>query len=63
MGTRRSVTLQAAPAPQAAPAATMGAGGSTLKEGERLRVLEKKSDYVRVRDQQGNEGWVPASAL
>ena len=61
-GAKREVTLQAAPATEAAPAPTMGSS-ATKARGEKLRVLEKKNDYVRVRDQEGNEGWVPASAL
>jgi hypothetical protein len=63
-GTRREVQLQAAPAPAAAPAATMGrSGGAQLERGERLKVLEKKGDFTKVRDQQGNEGWVQSDAL
>jgi hypothetical protein len=61
-GAKREVIMQAAPAPAAQPAATMGSSATKAK-GERLRVLEKQNDYVRVRDEEGNEGWVPASAL
>ncbi len=60
---KREVQLQVAPAATAAPAPTMGMGGATKSSGERLKVLEKKSDFTRVRDQQGNEGWVPTDAL
>lgn len=64
-GARREVQLQAAPAPAAPPAAVMGrgAGGAQVGVGEKLKVLEKKSGYTRVRDQQGNEGWVDDEAL
>ncbi|MDP1829038.1 MAG: hypothetical protein Q8L48_37595 [Archangium sp.] len=58
--TKRSLTLQAAPMKAAPPAATAPA---PMKAGEKLKVLEKKQDYTRVRDQQGNEGWVPSDAL
>ena len=58
--TKRSLSLQAAPSAGAAPAATAPA---PMKAGEKLKVLEKKQDYTRVRDQQGNEGWVPSDAL
>lgn len=61
--TKAPVQLQAAPRPSAAPAATMGEGTGALSKGQKLRVLEKKEDYTRVRDQQGNEGWVPNTAL
>lgn len=64
-GTRRQVQLQAAPAPTAPAAATMGrgAGGAQLGAGEKLKTMEKKNGYTRVRDQQGNEGWVNDEAL
>ncbi|MBL8909638.1 MAG: hypothetical protein JNM17_02935 [Archangium sp.] len=58
--TNREVTLQAAPT-AAAPAAPTRA--RPVSNGEKLKVLEKKQDYSRVRDTQGNEGWVPNSAL
>ena len=62
-GTTRSVQLQMAPTVNAAPAATMGQGGGAMPKGEKLKVLEKSGDFVKVRDQQGNEGYVPADAL
>ena len=62
-GTTRSVQLQAAPSPKSAPAATMGAGDGSVAKGQKLKVLEKAGEFVRVRDQQGNEGYVPADAL
>ena len=34
-----------------------------MKAGEKLKVLERKNDDAKVRDTQGNEGWVPAEAL
>jgi hypothetical protein len=58
--TKRALTLQDAPAKAAPPAATAPA---PMKAGEKLKVLERKQDYTRVRDQQGNEGWVPSDAL
>jgi uncharacterized protein YgiM (DUF1202 family) len=41
----------------------MGAGSGNVGKGEKLRVLEKKGDYVKVRDAQGNEGFVPADVF
>ena len=58
--TKRSLNLQASPSPSAPPAAT---ASGPMKAGEKLKVLERKQDYTRVRDQQGNEGWVPTDAL
>ena len=59
--TKRAINLQASPSPAAPPAATAPA---PMKAGEKLKVLEKnKEGYSRVRDQQGNEGWVPSDAL
>ena len=62
-GTNRAVTLQAQPTANAPRAATMGQGGGSVAKGEKLKVLDKSGDFVRVRDQQGNEGYVPADAL
>jgi hypothetical protein len=61
---RRPVAMQAAPAPSAAPV-TAPAGGSavTTATSTPVRVLEKKGAYSRVRDTQGNEGWVPSDSL
>ncbi|HZS39070.1 MAG TPA: hypothetical protein VFF06_19700 [Polyangia bacterium] len=60
---RREVTMQAAPAPTAA--AVSGAGGESVstKRSTKVRVLERQGDYSRVRDAEGNEGYVPNSAL
>jgi hypothetical protein len=59
----RPVQLQSAPAAEAPAASTMGAGSGSVSKGEKVRVLEKKGDFVKVRDAQGNEGYVPASAF
>lgn len=59
---KREVTLQAAPMKAAPAAATMGESAA-MKPGKKLRVLEKKEDFTKVRDEQGNEGWVPTDAL
>jgi hypothetical protein len=63
--TKREVRMQAEPMPAAPPAATMGrgAGGASLGAGERLKVLQKQGDFTKVRDEQGNEGWVDSKAL
>ena len=50
-----SVQLRAAPALDAPSIATE-------RHGVRMRVLEKKGDQVKVRDEEGNEGWMPADA-
>jgi hypothetical protein len=62
---RREVVLQAEPAPAAPPVARpSGAGaGVSLKTTTKLRVLESKPGYKKVRDAEGNEGWVDSSAL
>jgi hypothetical protein len=62
---KREVQLQAEPSVAAPPAPTMGrgAGGASLGAGERLKVLEKQGDFTKVRDEQGNEGWVDSKAL
>jgi hypothetical protein len=57
---KRSVNLQAAPSAAAPPAPTAKA---PMSSGEKLKVLERKDSYTKVRDQQGNEGWVPTDAL
>ena len=64
-GTRKEVQLQAAPTAAAPAATTMGrgSGGAQLSAGEKLKTMEKKNGYTRVRDQQGNEGWVNDEAL
>ena len=33
------------------------------RKGTRMRVLQKKGDEVQVRDELGNEGWVPAGEM
>jgi hypothetical protein len=51
------------------PAPSAGAGGSrpdSVAEetaGTSMRVLEQKGDMAKVRDEAGNEGWLPAEAL
>ncbi|MDY7227313.1 SH3 domain-containing protein [Hyalangium rubrum] len=61
--TRREVTLQSAPAPSAGPVPASEVTTQSLKPGAALRVLEKKDNYAKVRDDQGNEGWVEQDAL
>lgn len=60
---KRPVQLQAAPRKDAAPAPTMGTSSADMPKGQKLRVLEKSGAFVKVRDQQGNEGYVPADAM
>ena len=40
-----------------------GAPRSGDTAGTRLRVLERTDGYAKVRDEQGNDGWVPTDAL
>ena len=60
---RREVALQSAPAPAAAPVAGAGGGEQRINTASKLRVLGRKGGYANVRDDQGNEGWVPNDAL
>lgn len=57
------VALQSAPATAAAPVAAPEGGTTSLKPTSKLRVLGRKGGFANVRDDQGNEGWVPADAL
>ena len=59
---RRAVTLQAAPAPTAPAVAAQSVTTQQLRPGSKVRMLEKKGGYVRVRDEQGNEGWTSTDA-
>ena len=60
---RSAVMLQAAPAPSAPAVAKETVTTQELNTKSRVRMLEKKGSYVKVRDEQGNEGWAPASAF
>ena len=60
---KKKVMLQSAPAPSAKPVAPSTVTTQSLGQGTRVKVLEKKDSYVRVRDEQGNEGWVDQDAL
>jgi hypothetical protein len=53
---RSDANLLAQPAPTAAPAAP-------ARHGTRMKVISKKGNMTQVRDEMGNEGWVPADAL
>lgn len=50
------VVLKAAPKPDSKGVGTSAAGTG-------MKVLERKDDQVKVRDEQGNEGWVDSQAL
>jgi hypothetical protein len=61
---KRPVAMQAAPEPAAASVAPVGGTGSvTTAPSTPVRVLDKKGRYSRVRDTEGNEGWVPTDSL
>jgi hypothetical protein len=72
---KRPAIMREAPAAEAAPVAApadfekaraegkgAGAGVSTAPA-TRVRVLEKKNGFAKVRDTQGNEGWVDEDSL
>jgi hypothetical protein len=69
---KRPMAMQAAPEPAAPPVASVGGvlgagrGASSsvsTAPSTPVRVLEKKGTYSRVRDTEGNEGWVPSDSL
>jgi hypothetical protein len=61
---RRPVQMQSAPAPSSPPVAEpTGRGAVSTATTTKVRVLDKKGTYSRVRDAEGNEGWVPADSL
>jgi hypothetical protein len=72
---RRPVTLRSAPSASAAPVATPAElaapaaiegkprKGISATAQTRVRVLERQGDSVRIRDTEGNEGWIDSDAL
>ena len=61
---RRSVELQSAPSPAAPPVAEPdGSGAVSTTPATKVRILGHKGGYSRVRDAQGNEGWVRSDSL
>jgi len=61
---KRPVAMQSAPAPSAPPVAEVtGRGTVSAKPSTKVRVLDKSGAYSRVRDAEGNEGWVPSDSL
>jgi hypothetical protein len=61
---RRPVPIQAAPTATAAPVAEVGGRAAvTTAPSTPVRVLDKKDGYSHIRDNQGNEGWVPSDSL
>ncbi len=67
---RRNVELDkmydqtvAAPAPMMSAPTPAAAPVGESRPGTRMKVLERKDDKVRVRDEAGNEGWVSKDAL
>jgi hypothetical protein len=61
---RRPMPMQAEPAATAqAVAQPSGRGAVTTAPSTPVRVLDKKGIYSRVRDTEGNEGWVPTDSL
>ena len=61
---KRPVPMQTAPEPAAAPIApATGRGVVVTSPSAHMRVLDKKGSYSHVRDDEGNEGWVPTDSL
>jgi hypothetical protein len=61
---KRPVAMQAMPMPAAPPVAEpSGRAPATTATSTPVRVLERKDGYSKVRDTQGNEGWVPTDTL
>jgi hypothetical protein len=61
---RRAAPLLAEPAPAAAPIApATGTGTVSTTPTTRVRVLKREGKFARVRDAEGNEGWVDGDAL
>jgi hypothetical protein len=60
---RGEVMLQSAPAANAPPVAKGSVTRQSLSKESKVKMLEFSDDYVKVRDEQGNEGWAPKSAF
>jgi len=61
---KRPVAMQAEPAPSSpAVAEASGRGAVTTAPTKKVRVLDRRGTYSRVRDDEGNEGWVPTDSL
>ena len=63
MESQGQVTLQAAPSPAAPAVAAESVTRQSLAPKAKVRVIERKDSYLKVRDAEGNEGWAPASAF
>jgi len=60
---KREVQLKEAPKPSSAPVAPTSVTTQSMGKGRKLRVLESQGDFSKVRDEEGNEGWVESDAL
>jgi hypothetical protein len=61
---KRPVAMQAEPAASSpAVAEASGRGAVTTAPTKKVRVLDRRGTYSRVRDDEGNEGWVPSDSL
>lgn len=58
-----SAELRAGPSPSAAPAQAVSGGRVKTEAKAKVRVLDRKDGYVEIRDDQGNQGWVPAASV
>jgi hypothetical protein len=63
MAPRQAVMLQAAPEAAAPPVPAASVTTQQIDSKARVKVLERKGSYYKVRDAQGNEGWAPAAAF
>lgn len=60
---QRQVMLQDAPAASAPAVSAASVTSPQLERRAKVRVLERKGGYLKVRDEQGNEGWADAKAF
>jgi hypothetical protein len=60
---KREVMLQAAPTAAAPAVSPDSVTTQTVRPSARVKVLERKPGYLKVRDDQGNEGWAVESAF
>lgn len=55
--------LREAPAATAAPVPAASGGAFTDSAAAKVRILQRKDEMIEVRDEEGNQGWVPADSV
>jgi hypothetical protein len=58
-----AVTLRTEPKPRAPAVAAPSGGMVQTSVAAKLRVLRRENDFVEVRDEEGNQGWIAADAV